>query len=127
MTVLCRTSRDRLPSAPPPMIWKLARQPRLLIFDEAMPALDSLTEEHITNTVRAISARGTQITLLIAHCLSTIMHADTIFVLEKDRIVESGGHAALPAEKGFYYAMCRQQIGERPVPVVDMIQVLLSM
>jgi ATP-binding cassette subfamily B protein len=94
----------------------LVRQPRLLIFDEATSALDSLTEEQITNTVRAISARDTQITLLIAHRLSTIMHADTIFVLEKGRIVESGGHAALLEKKGLYYAMWRQQIGERPVP-----------
>jgi ATP-binding cassette subfamily B protein len=94
----------------------LVRHPRLLIFDEATSALDSLTEEQITNTVRAISARDTQITLLIAHRLSTIMHADTIFVLEKGRIVESGGHAALLEKKGLYYAMWRQQIGERPVP-----------
>ena len=92
----------------------LVRQPRLLIFDEATSALDSLTEEQITNTVRAISARDTQITLLIAHRLSTIMHADTIFVLEKGKIVESGGHAALLDKKGLYYAMWRQQIGERP-------------
>jgi ATP-binding cassette subfamily B protein len=94
----------------------LVRQPRLLIFDEATSALDSLTEEQITNTVRAISARDTQITLLIAHRLSTIMHADTIFVLEKGKIVESGAHAALLEKKGLYYAMWRQQIGERPVP-----------
>ena len=97
----------------------LVRQPRLLIFDEATSALDSLTEEQITNTVRAISARDTQITLLIAHRLSTIMHADTIFVLEKGRIVESGGHTALLEKKGLYYAMWRQQIGERPVPHED--------
>lgn len=99
----------------------LVRQPRLLIFDEATSALDSLTEEQITNTVRAISARDTQITLLIAHRLSTIMHADTIFVLEKGKIVESGGHAALLEKKGLYYAMWRQQIGERPVPQTDLL------
>jgi ATP-binding cassette subfamily B protein len=92
----------------------LVRQPRLLIFDEATSALDSLTEEQITNTVRQISARDTQVTILIAHRLSTIMHADTIFVLEKGRVVESGDHAALLERKGLYYAMWRQQIGERP-------------
>ena len=97
------------------------RQPRLLIFDEATSALDSLTEEQITNTVRAISARDTQITLLIAHRLSTIMHADTIFVLEKGKIVESGPHATLLEKKGLYYAMWRQQIGERPVPQTDLL------
>ena len=92
------------------------RKPALLIFDEATSALDSLTEEQITNTVREISARATQITILIAHRLSTVMHADTIFVLEKGRIVESGSHAALLETRGLYYAMWRQQIGERPGP-----------
>lgn len=92
----------------------LIRQPRLLIFDEATSALDSITEEQITDTVRRVSARSSQITLLIAHRLSTIMHANTIFVLEKGRIVESGDHGALLERKGLYYAMWRQQIGERP-------------
>jgi ATP-binding cassette subfamily B protein len=92
----------------------LLRQPRLLIFDEATSALDSLTEEQINATVRQVSAVSTRITILIAHRLSTIKHADTIFVLEKGRIVESGSHAALLEVKGLYYAMWRQQIGERP-------------
>ncbi|WP_305822598.1 ABC transporter ATP-binding protein [Massilia brevitalea] len=97
----------------------LVRQPALLIFDEATSALDSLTEEQITNTVREISARATQITILIAHRLSTVMHADTIFVLEKGQIVESGTHGALLEIRGLYYAMWRQQIGERPAPIDD--------
>jgi ATP-binding cassette subfamily B protein len=93
----------------------LIREPRLLIFDEATSALDSLTEEQITDTVRGISASRRQITILIAHRLSTIMHADTICVLEKGRLVEHGSHADLLARRGLYYAMWRQQIGERPV------------
>lgn len=92
----------------------LIRQPPLLIFDEATSALDSLTEEQITNTMRALSAQGERITILIAHRLSTVMHADTIVVLEKGRIVESGRHADLLEQKGLYYAMWRQQVGERP-------------
>ncbi len=92
----------------------LLREPRLLIFDEATSALDSITEEDITSTIREISAEKKQITILIAHRLSTIMHADTIFVLEKGRIVEQGRHGALLDQKGLYYAMWRQQVGERP-------------
>ena len=91
----------------------LIRKPRLLIFDEATSALDSLTEESITNTIRAISEEKNQITVMIAHRLSTIMHAERIYVLEKGQIVETGSHLELLAEKGLYYAMWRQQIGER--------------
>jgi ATP-binding cassette subfamily B protein len=91
----------------------LLRKPKLLIFDEATSALDSLTEEDITRTIRAISLAGNQITILIAHRLSTIMHADRIYVLEKGEVVETGTHGGLLEEKGLYYAMWRQQIGER--------------
>jgi ATP-binding cassette, subfamily B, bacterial len=91
----------------------LLRRPDLLVFDEATSSLDSLTEEEITSTIREISTRKDLITILIAHRLSTIMHADKIFVLEKGHIVESGRHHELLALKGLYYAMWRQQIGER--------------
>jgi ABC-type multidrug transport system, ATPase and permease components len=91
----------------------LLRHPRLLIFDEATSALDSLTEDDITTTIRDVSATGEQITILIAHRLSTIMHADTIYVLEKGKIVETGSHHMLLEQKGLYYAMWRQQVGER--------------
>ena len=91
----------------------LLRRPALLIFDEATSSLDSLTEEDITRTIREISVDGEQITILIAHRLSTIMHADRIYVLEKGVVAEMGTHAGLLAEKGLYYAMWRQQIGER--------------
>lgn len=91
----------------------LLRKPHLLIFDEATSALDSITEEDITNTIRDISASKSQITILIAHRLSTIMHADRIYVLEKGDVVETGTHESLIAEKGLYFAMWRQQIGER--------------
>lgn len=91
----------------------LLRQPRLLVFDEATSALDSLTEEAITQTVKEISNNKEQINILIAHRLSTIMHADRIYVLERGKIVETGAHQQLVDEKGLYYAMWRQQIGER--------------
>jgi ATP-binding cassette subfamily B protein len=91
----------------------LLRNPRLLIFDEATSALDSLTEEDITNTIRDVSLSKEQITILIAHRLSTIMHADVIYVLEKGKVSEIGSHDELLEQKGLYYAMWRQQVGER--------------
>ncbi len=90
----------------------LLRHPRLMIFDEATSALDSLTEDDISQTIRSITARRQHITIMIAHRLSTIMHADRIYVLEKGHVVETGSHDELLAEKGLYYAMWRQQIGE---------------
>lgn len=91
----------------------LLRKPHLIIFDEATSALDSITEEEISNTIRSITAERQHITIMIAHRLSTIMHADRIFVLERGKIVETGNHTALLDLKGLYYAMWRQQIGER--------------
>jgi ATP-binding cassette subfamily B protein len=91
----------------------LLRQPDLLICDEATSALDSLTEEEITSTIRQISAQKHLITILIAHRLSTVMHADKIYVLERGHKIESGKHEELLELKGLYYAMWRQQIGER--------------
>ncbi|MGL2966302.1 ABC transporter ATP-binding protein [Flavobacterium sp. XGLA_31] len=91
----------------------LLRNPKLLIFDEATSALDSITEEEITQTIKSISSKQDQITVLIAHRLSTIMHADKIFVLEQGKIIEQGKHQDLVNDKGLYYAMWRQQIGER--------------
>ena len=90
----------------------ILRNPNLLIFDEATSALDSITEEEINSTIRSISDQN-RITVLIAHRLSTIMHADKIFVLEQGKIIEQGKHEDLLVEKGLYYAMWRQQIGER--------------
>ncbi len=84
-----------------------------MIFDEATSALDSITEEEISQTIRQITDQREHITVMIAHRLSTIMHADRIVVLEKGNVAEMGTHAELLEEKGLYYAMWRQQIGER--------------
>jgi ATP-binding cassette subfamily B protein len=91
----------------------LLRYPDILLFDEATSALDSITEEEISKTVQHISNLKNRITLIIAHRLSTIMHADRIYVLENGQVVEVGNHDALVDQKGLYYAMWRQQSGER--------------
>ena len=96
----------------------LIRSPRLLIFDEATSSLDSITEESITETIRGLSNSNERITILIAHRLSTIMHADRIYVLEQGKIAETGTHKQLLNNKGLYYAMWRQQAGERKMQTV---------
>ena len=89
----------------------LLRHPQLLLFDEATSSLDSLSEEEIGQTVRALARNGSAITILIAHRLSTVRHADRIYVLERGRIVDSGRHAELLSRQGLYAAMWRLQAG----------------
>jgi ATP-binding cassette subfamily B protein len=91
----------------------LLRNPHLLVFDEATSSLDSLTEEEISRTMRDVATSREVITILIAHRLSTVMHADRIYVLERGKIVEAGQHEDLLERTGLYYAMWRQQVGER--------------
>jgi len=91
----------------------LLRDPHLLVFDEATSSLDSLTEEEISRTMRDVASSREVITILIAHRLSTVMHADRIYVLERGKIVEVGQHDDLLERMGLYYAMWRQQVGER--------------
>jgi ATP-binding cassette, subfamily B, bacterial len=90
----------------------LLRRPHLLVFDEATSSLDSLTEEEISQTIRKVAATRDAITILIAHRLSTVLHADRIYVLERGQVVEFGRHQELLQGKGLYYAMWRQQVGE---------------
>jgi len=90
----------------------LLRDPDLIIFDEATSSLDSIVEGKITETVQQIAQDNHDlITITVAHRLSTIMHADRIYVLEQWEIVESWTHDALVGEKGLYYALWRQQSG----------------
>jgi len=96
----------------------LLRKPDLLVFDEATSALDSLTEEEISKTIREVSSSKDLITIMIAHRLSTVMHADKIYVLERGKIVESGKHDELVDMRGLYYAMWRQQIGEKELTLL---------
>ncbi|MES2430548.1 MAG: ABC transporter ATP-binding protein [Bacteroidota bacterium] len=95
----------------------LLRDPQIIIFDEATASLDSITEESITDTMNNIAAEKKQIIITIAHRLSTIMNANTIYVLEKGKISETGTHEELLLQKGLYYALWRQQIGERDTKI----------
>ncbi|MCR4280585.1 MAG: ABC transporter ATP-binding protein/permease [Candidatus Komeilibacteria bacterium] len=86
----------------------LLRNPDLLIFDEATSSLDSLTENKITDTVKKIRRKRPMVMqLIIAHRLSTVIHADLIIVLDKGRIVQRGTHAELLKNEGLYQSLCR--------------------
>jgi ATP-binding cassette subfamily B protein len=92
----------------------LLRQPELLIFDEATSSLDSITEQSITQTIQDIErAHPNVMTVLVAHRLSTVAHAQRIYVLEKGKIVEVGTHDQLTKAGGLYAALWRQQIASR--------------
>ncbi len=89
----------------------LLRNPDILIFDEATSSLDSITEESITSTIKEIEKTHPDlIKILIAHRLSTVIHADKIYVLEKGSLIEQGTHEELLKQNGLYYALWRQQI-----------------
>ena len=85
----------------------ILKHPAILLFDEATSALDTHTEKEIQKSLREVSADRT--TLVIAHRLSTVIHADEIIVLEDGRIVERGRHADLLAKAGKYAAMWAKQ------------------
>ncbi len=97
----------------------LLRKPELIIFDEATSSLDSITEESITTTIKQIEKKYPElITVMVAHRLSTISHADRIYVLEKGKLVETGNHEQLLKQQGLYYALWRQQIASKEREVV---------
>jgi ATP-binding cassette subfamily B protein len=85
----------------------ILKHPAILLFDEATSALDTHTEKEIQKSLREVSADRT--TLVIAHRLSTVIHADEIIVLEDGRIVERGRHGDLLAKAGRYAAMWAKQ------------------
>jgi ATP-binding cassette subfamily B protein len=93
----------------------LLRAPELIVFDEATSNLDSITERAITDTIRDVAQHaGARITVVVAHRLSTVAHADRILVLSHGEIVETGTHTELLGHDGLYAAMWREQSGVAP-------------
>lgn len=89
----------------------ILKDPRILVLDEATSAVDNETEAAIQRSLDVVSRGRT--TLVIAHRLSTVRHADCIHVMENGRIVASGTHDVLLAQQGSYAALWRLQTGER--------------
>lgn len=85
----------------------ILKSPPILVLDEATSALDSLTEQDIQEALRKVSQNRT--TVVIAHRLSTVIHADEIIVLDKGEIAERGTHNALLRKKGLYHGMWNRQ------------------
>ena len=88
----------------------VATDPRILLLDDALSAVDTYTEEKILTNLRAVMAERTAI--VVSHRVSTVRHADLILVLEGGRIVERGRHEALLAAGGFYADLYRKQLLE---------------
>ncbi|WP_374602095.1 ABC transporter ATP-binding protein [Niveibacterium sp.] len=91
----------------------ILKNPPILVLDEATSAVDNETEAAIQRSLERVTRNRTS--LIIAHRLSTVRHADTIYVMEQGRIVEQGTHDALLALGGQYAALWRLQTGERTV------------
>ncbi len=93
----------------------LLKNPKILILDEATSSLDNQSEMLIQEALENLMRGRT--TLIIAHRLSTVHNADTIIVLDKGRVMESGNHKALMAKEGLYYKLYTLRAFEDPVPV----------
>lgn len=89
----------------------LIKDAPVLLLDEATSALDTESERMVQEALGRLTANRT--TLVIAHRLSTVKHADRILVLKEGRIVEQGGHDELLRLEGEYTELCRHQFGDK--------------
>ena len=88
----------------------VAIDPRILILDDALSAVDTYTEEEILSRLRGVMRQRTSI--IVSHRISTVRDADQIFVLERGRIVERGLHDELVRARGIYSEMFKKQLLE---------------
>lgn len=94
----------------------LVRKPKILLLDEATSALDAESEhmvqsaiDHMIETARSTDGAGMSV-MIVAHRLSTIRNADTIFVVQDGQVVEQGNHSELIETDGAYSALVRRQM-----------------
>ena len=88
----------------------IIKEPKLMIFDDCLSAVDTETEEKILNNLKRLIDKRT--TLIISHRVSSVKHADEIIVLDNGRIIEQGNHDKLMKANGYYRMMYEQQLAE---------------
>jgi ATP-binding cassette subfamily B protein len=94
----------------------ILRNPRILILDDALSSVDTITEEKILEGLRQIMQGRT--TILISHRVSTVRHADRIFVLEHGKVVEQGSHSQLIGQGGYYADLYQKQLLEEELEAI---------
>jgi ATP-binding cassette subfamily B protein len=94
----------------------ILRNPRILILDDALSSVDTLTEERILNGLSAVMAGRT--TILISHRVSTVRNAGRIFVLERGKLAEEGSHEELLAAGGYYADLYQKQLLEEELEAI---------
>jgi ATP-binding cassette subfamily B protein len=95
----------------------IIRNPRILIMDDALASVDTITEERILEQLESVTRERT--TILISHRISTVRNADTIVVLDQGRIAEQGTHADLIGRGGLYASLYEKQLLEEELARVE--------
>lgn len=91
----------------------IVKEPEILLFDDCLSAVDTETEETILNNLKTISKHRTSV--IVSHRISSIKNADTILVLDKGSIIQSGTHDVLVNQKGYYQDLHQEQLSEKEI------------